>query len=78
MLALVAGVSAAVSPASAEVPRHIHNLTTPGTTTTIAGGVTENAPCTASLNFHENVHVGVFVAGDNPNTVAPAFVDGVC
>jgi hypothetical protein len=45
---------------SETVPRHFHQLTTPGGTHVIAGGLTANAPCTAFLNFHEIVHETVF------------------
>jgi hypothetical protein len=79
VVTLAAGLTIEALPASAEVPRHIHNLTTPGTTTAIATGVSENAPCTAFLNFHENVHLGVFAEpGGNPNTVAPTLIGGEC
>jgi len=54
-------VMAAPAFGSETVPRHFHQLTTPnGKTHVIAGGLTENAPCTAFLNFHEIVHETVF------------------
>ena len=61
------------SPALA-VPAHLHCLTTPGGTTTVAGGVTANAPHdTAFHNFHGNVHTGAFAnnSASSPVTIAP-------
>jgi hypothetical protein len=56
----------------------LHSLTTAGGTHEIAGGVSNRAPCTAFLNLHENVHVGVFLGGQFPNTVTVQFIDGTC
>jgi hypothetical protein len=67
----------AAAPASA-VPRHVHSITTPGGTHEFGGGVSHNAPCVAFLNLHENVHLAVFAAGDNPNAVSVEFISGVC
>jgi hypothetical protein len=49
-----------------------------GGTHEIAGGVSNRAPCTAFLNLHENVHVGVFLGGQFPNTVTVQFIEGTC
>jgi hypothetical protein len=40
--------------------------------------VSNRAPCTAFLNLHENVHVGVFLGGQFPNTVTVQFIEGTC
>lgn len=68
---------AAASPAWA-IPRHVHSITTEGGTHEFAGGVSTQAPCVAFLNLHENVHLAVFVAGDNPNAISVEFIDGEC
>jgi hypothetical protein len=68
---------AAASPAGA-VPRHVHSITTPGGTHEFGGGVSHHAPCVAFLNLHENVHLGVFMAGDNPNAISVEFIAGSC
>jgi hypothetical protein len=60
---------AVAAPAGA-VPRHIHQITTPGGTHELGAGASENAPCVAFLNLHFNVHVGVSVAGGNAIGVA--------
>ena len=63
---LVASVAAAAfaamaGQASAQIPRHFHPLETPsGKTHLLAPGVTTHASCQGFLNFHENVHHGVF------------------
>lgn len=58
------------APVGAQLPVHEHPLTTPGTTTMIAKGVTAKAPCHAFVTFHFNVHRGVFgVSGAGPNDV---------
>jgi hypothetical protein len=67
----------AATPAGA-VPRHIHSITTPAGTHEFGGGVSLHAPCTAFLNLHENVHLGVFASGDNPNGISVEFIDGTC
>ncbi len=53
---------------------HQHLLDTPGATDIeVAQGLCTAAAHgqhdTAFHNFHSNVHVGVFIAGDNPNTI---------
>ena len=58
------------------VQRHVHSINTPGGSHPIAGGVSLHAPCTAFLNFHNNVHLGVFAAGKNPNTITVQFIPG--
>ena len=77
LLMAVGAIAWLAAPAQA-VPRHIHSLTTPGTTTEIAGGVSEQAPCTAFLSLHENVHLDVFLGGQFPNTVTVEFIEGTC
>ena len=77
LLIAVATFALLAAPAYA-VQRHIHSLTTPGGTHAIASGVSEHAPCTAFLNLHENVHVGVFLGGQFPNTVTVEFIEGTC
>ena len=78
-LALLAtiGLALALASAAGAVPRHVHSVTTPGGTHEFGGGVSENAPCVAFLNLHENVHLGAF-AGTNPNTVTIEFIEGEC
>jgi hypothetical protein len=72
----------AATPAMAQAPpleRHFHTLETPnGKTHVIAGGLTQNAPCGAFRNFHGNVHLGVFVLGNNPLDVTPQFTGVFC
>jgi hypothetical protein len=68
---------AAASPAGAQVPRHVHSVTTPGGPHEIGRGVSFNAPCVAFLNLHQNVHLGAF-AGTNPNTISVEFISGSC
>jgi hypothetical protein len=72
----------ASAPAMAQAPpleRHLHTLETSNEKThVIAAGVTENAPCGAFLNFHGNVHFGVFVFGNNPHDVTPTFTGEFC
>jgi hypothetical protein len=77
LLATVALSLAAAAPAGA-VPRHVHSITTPGGTHEFGAGVSEQAPCVAFLNLHFNVHVAVFMAGDNPNTVTIRGIPGEC
>ena len=76
-LATIVLALAVAAPASA-LDRHVHSITTPGGTTEFGAGVSNNAPCGAFLNLHENVHVGVFLAGDNPNAISVQFISGVC
>jgi hypothetical protein len=78
VIAAVTGL--ALMPASASaVPAHLHCLTTPGGTHSIARGVTLNAPHESAFhNLHENVHVDVFVAGQNPNTLIAISPTGSC
>jgi hypothetical protein len=77
VLAFVATLGVLATPAVA-VPRHEHHLETPGTTTTIAGGVSHNAPCIAFVTFHESVHLAVLAAEGFPLTVTVTFIDGEC
>lgn len=77
VLAVIALALATAGPAGA-IPRHIHMITTPGGTHSFGAGVSENAPCVAFMNLHMNVHVGVFLAGDNPNGVSTVGIPGVC
>jgi hypothetical protein len=76
-LATIVLALAVAGPASA-LDRHVHSITTPGGTTEFGAGVSNNAPCVAFLNLHENVHVAVFLAGDNPNAISVRFITGVC
>ncbi len=56
-----AALMLAAAPAYGQLPRHEHPLTTPsGKTHAIAPGVSYHAPCNAFVNFHFNVHRGVF------------------
>ncbi len=72
----------AATPAFGQAPpleRHLHSLATPsGDTHAIAGGVTANAPCGAFRNFHGNVHLGVFMFGNNPLDLTPEFTGVIC
>jgi hypothetical protein len=68
---------AAAAPAGA-LDRHVHSITTPGGTTEFGAGVSHNAPCVAFLNLHQNVHVAVFLAGDNPNAISVQGISGSC
>jgi hypothetical protein len=76
-LATIVLALAVAAPASA-LDRHVHSITTPGGTTEFGAGVSNNAPCVAFLNLHENVHLAVFLAGDNPNAISVQFISGVC
>jgi len=82
ILATLAVAALLIPAASASgVERHVHMLTTQsGNIHPIAGGVTSHAPCTAFLNFHNNVHLGVFAdpTSPNPNTVAVVFTGEFC
>jgi hypothetical protein len=79
VLGTIALALAVAGPASA-IPRHIHSIETPGGTTEFGAGVSQHAPCVAFLNLHMNVHVGVFLAGDNPNGISTSTegVSGSC
>jgi hypothetical protein len=79
LMLVVAGVlGLSASPANA-IPRHVHNVATPnGESHSIAKGVSFQAPCTAFLNVHNNVHLGVFAAGKNPNPLTVTFIPGEC
>ncbi len=56
-----AALALAAAPAYGQLPRHEHPLTTKsGKTHVIAAGVSSQAPCNAFVNFHFNVHRGVF------------------
>jgi hypothetical protein len=76
-LATIVLAFAVAAPASA-LDRHVHSITTPGGTTEFGAGVSNNAPCVAFLNLHENVHIGVFLDGDNPNAISVRPISGVC
>lgn len=76
ILALASTVVGA-TPALADVPVHLHCLTTPGTTTAIAGGLTANAPHDAFSTFHFQVHLGALTSSGNL-TVAPTAPTGSC
>ncbi len=75
---VLVGAFILAAPAQAQVPRHLHCLTNAsGETHAIAGGLTANAPQSAFETFHFGVHLGVFVNGPNPHTLAPSFT-GAC
>jgi hypothetical protein len=75
---VLAGALTLVSPAQAQVPRHLHCLTNAsGSTHAIASGLTANAPQSAFETFHFGVHIGTFVEGPNPHALAPSFT-GSC
>jgi hypothetical protein len=76
VLALAVTLSGA-SPALAQVPVHLHCLTTLGTTTAIAGGLTANGPHAAFERFHFQVHLGALANPTNPVTVQAVFT-GSC
>jgi hypothetical protein len=80
LIGTIALALAAVAPAGAQtvVPRHVHSITTAGGTTEFGAGVSQNAPCEAFLNLHFNVHVGVFILGNNPNSVSIVPSGGEC
>lgn len=44
----------------------------------LLGGASEQAPCRAFLNPHENMHLGVFLGGQFPNRVTVEFIEGSC
>ncbi|HKY50475.1 MAG TPA: hypothetical protein VJP45_04395 [Candidatus Limnocylindria bacterium] len=72
LASLVAGTTPALA-----VDRHLHCLTTPGGTTTIAAGLTANGPQAAFDQFHFQVHFGALANPNNPVTVAGIFT-GSC
>jgi hypothetical protein len=75
---VLAGALTLAASAQAQVPRHLHCLTNASEEThAIAGGLTANAPQSAFETFHFGVHIGVFVAGPNPQTLEPSFT-GTC
>ena len=85
MRALIAGLILALAstlggatPALADVPTHLHCLTTPGTTTAVAGGLTANGPHDAFTRFHFQVHLGAFANPSNPVSVAATSPTGSC
>lgn len=65
------------TPALADVPLHLHCLATPGTTATLAGGLTANGPQAAFENFHFLVHMGALQNPTNPVSVTGSFT-GSC
>lgn len=79
ILALASALFGA-TPALADVPLHLHCLTTPGGTTAIAGGLTANGPQAAFEQFHFSVHLGAFAnnSASSPVTVAPTAPTGSC
>lgn len=80
LILALASTLVGATPALADVPLHLHCLTTPGTTTAIAGGVTANAPQAAFETFHFRVHLGAFANNsvNSPVTVAPTAPTGSC
>jgi hypothetical protein len=84
MRALIAGLILAMastlvgaSPALAQVPVHLHCVTTPGTTTAIAGGLTANGPDPAFQHFHHQVHLVALARSGNLGVV-PTSPSGSC
>jgi hypothetical protein len=77
LILALASTLAGATPALADVPVHLHCLTTPGTTTAIAGGLTANAPHDAFTAFHFQVHVGALTSSGNLS-VAPTSPGGTC
>jgi hypothetical protein len=76
LILALASMVVGASPALADVPVHLHCLSTPGTTTAIAGGLTANAPHDAFTTFHFQVHLGALANPTNPVTVAAVFTGG--
>jgi hypothetical protein len=75
---VLAGVFALAAPANAQVPRHLHCLTSASEKEhAIARGLTANAPQSAFETFHFGVHIGVFVEGPNPHALRASFT-GTC
>ena len=73
LLAALAGQAFAHPP-----PTHLHCLTTPGGTHSVARGVTLHANHqTAFHNFHAVVHLGPFnpTTGSNPHPLTPDFTE---
>ena len=68
-VAAMLALGGAAGQAGAQVPRHLHCVTTQGGTHPIGQGVTQNAPQNAFENLHFNVHLGVFASGRNPHAI---------
>ena len=66
------------TPALADVPVHLHCLTTPGTRTAVAAGLTANGPHAAFTRFHLQVHLGAFANLTNPVSVSTTSPTGSC
>ena len=77
LILAVAATLIGASPAVAQAPLHLHCLTTPGTTTAIAGGLTANAPDSAFQHFHHQVHL-VALASSGNLTAVPTAPTGSC
>lgn len=77
ILALASALVGA-TPALADVPVHLHCLTTPGGTHSIARGLTANAPHNAFTGFHFQVHLGALANPNNPVSVAATSPTGSC
>jgi hypothetical protein len=77
LILALSSILVGATPALADVPVHLHCLTTPGTTTTIAGGLTANAPHDAFTGFHFKVHLGALSNPTNPISVSAVFT-GSC
>jgi hypothetical protein len=75
LILALASTLVGASPALAQVPVHLHCVTTPGTTTAIAGGLTANGPHAAFEHFHFQVHLGALTSSGNL-TVVPKFSGG--
>ena len=78
LILALASTLVGATPALADVPVHLHCLTTPGGTHAIAGGLTANAPHDAFTGFHFKVHLGALTNPNNPVTVAATSPTGSC
>ena len=78
MSALLLGLTAA--PVLAAIPPHLHCLeAASGTVVSVGRGVTQHGPHDPAFeNLHGNVHVGVFMSGNNPLDFAITAPTGTC
>ena len=78
LILALSSILVGATPALADVPVHLHCLTTPGGTHSIAGGLTANGPHDAFTRFHFQVHLGALANLNNPVTVAAIPPTGSC
>ncbi len=80
LILALASTLAGSTPALADVGLHLHCLTTPGGTHSIAHGLTANGPHHAFSNFHFQVHLGAFAnnSANSPVTVSTKAATGSC